>query len=134
MWSSLGSSLEFCILSNSLIFAIGPLRGAKTVSMMIFRITTLGIMTLSITEIICHIHHNDTQQYYALPLCWILLCWVSRLVYCYDCYAECHNAECHYAEWPYASVVMLSDIMLSDIMLSDIMLSDIMRKLLCWVT
>jgi hypothetical protein len=48
MWSSLGSLLELCILTNSIFFVIGPLKGAKMISIMIFRITTLSIITLSI--------------------------------------------------------------------------------------
>jgi len=51
-----------------------------------------------------HTQHNDIQQndtrHRGLisdtqPFCWMLLCWVSRFIYCY---AECHYAECRYTE------------------------------------
>ncbi len=49
--------------------------------------------------LISDIQYNDNRHNNTLPLCWMLLFWVSHFIYCY---AECHYAECHYAECRYA--------------------------------
>jgi hypothetical protein len=54
--------------------------------------------------LISDIQHNDTQHNATQHNDTIILCWVSRLIYCYALchYAECHYAECRYAECRYA--------------------------------
>jgi len=66
------------------------IKGAATLSITILSITTLSIKGLHVTLSI-----SDTQHNNALPLCWVLLCWVSRFIYYYAefLYAECRGAE-----------------------------------------
>jgi hypothetical protein len=50
--------------------------------------TTFSIMTLSIKGLL---ETLSITELHAVPLCWVLWCWLSRFIYYY---AECHYAEC----------------------------------------
>ncbi len=77
-------------------------------------------MTPSIKGLQKTLSINDTQYNNDLPLCWVLLRWLSNFMYHY---AGFHYAECH-----------LSVIMLSVITLSVISLSVKYYILLCWMS
>ncbi len=81
--------------------------GATTFSTTILSITTLSMkdlfVTLSINDSQFKWHSTlmtlHTRLFITCQICWVLLCWVSRFMYCY---AKCHYAECWYAERRYA--------------------------------
>jgi hypothetical protein len=59
--------------------------------------TTLSITTLSTIGLF------DTLSITTLPLCWMLIWWVTGFIYCY---AECHCDECRYAECSDANTII----------------------------
>ncbi len=77
--------------------------------------------------LIYDIQHKWSQNFNALPLCCMSLCWVLHLIYHY---AECQDAECCYAECHYSMVSLcwMSICMVSLCWVSLCWLS------LCWVS
>jgi hypothetical protein len=99
---------------------------------MTLSLKTLGIMTLSITDLIAALSIINNRQNHSVALCCHIFLLYAECQYA-DChyiechifllFAECCYTDCHHAEYHLLNAIMLSAIMLSAIMLSAIMLS-----------